>query len=597
MATLRWSRGDLMRAAVLAVAFGGVDALSSLTTGPGSGVAGIWIPGGVGLAGLLVWGLRLWPALAVGGLAAAPAYGVLGPATVPVVLANVLAIVVAAWVIGLLHADPRLGRLTDVMRFALASCVGAIPFGALGVACLLVFGDGEAGSTPEVVSLWVLSTVTGFVVVGGAITTIALRLRDAMATRRAVEFAGLTVATAVLAWITFTLGDGAALIVLLLAASLLAGRGGPRGAAVASLVMLGFAAGAVMSGTGPFGGDSVGTRSLTYQTAVLVLGIGFQAIGAIGSGEPGAAPATPTRSLAIGLLIGGGLSLGISEAVVAPEIVKLAESVQITLLSMTFALVVVIGVLAGTGARGHAAALRATTPRVRVLAVIAGLAVLGAEETFLVSLASTPATAAVVLSSLAPVMLLLLAIVRGRLRPSVPLLLCVLVVLVGLAVMIPNGILLGEDPSSGVWLALASSACTSVALLSLAACRPHMSSGPVLVVAFASATAGALALCLAEGIVPGDIVFGSQEVMGGVLYLAVAGALIPMVVATWAVSLLGATRVAAFEVLAPPMAIIAALAWGEAVIGPWQAAGMALIIVGLVLGLRSHRQAHGIPQP
>jgi hypothetical protein len=101
---------------LLAAAFALADALSALTSGPGSGVAGIWIPGGIGLAGLLLGGLGLWPALVVGGLAAAPAYGALGAATVPIVLANTVAVLVAAWAIGRARTDLRLGLARDILR-------------------------------------------------------------------------------------------------------------------------------------------------------------------------------------------------------------------------------------------------------------------------------------------------------------------------------------------------------------------------------------------------------------------------------------------------------------------------------------------------
>ena len=66
---LRWA----LEVVVLAAVFAGADVLSAMTSGPGSGVAGIWIPGGIGLAGLLLGGLGLWPALVIGGIAAAPA--------------------------------------------------------------------------------------------------------------------------------------------------------------------------------------------------------------------------------------------------------------------------------------------------------------------------------------------------------------------------------------------------------------------------------------------------------------------------------------------------------------------------------------------
>lgn len=594
-------RADVLRGVALAVAFGGADALSSLTNGAGSGVAGIWLPGGIGLAGLLVWGLRLWPALVVGGLAAAPAYGAVGAATVPVVAANTLAIVVAAWAIRRLGADPHLGRLGDVVRFTAGCLVGAIPFGTLGITMLLAFGTRDPGTTEGLVALWLLSTITGFIVVGGAITVIALRLRHSMSPQRIVEVLVLGAGTAALAWMAFVLGYGVALLPLILVTALLAGRGGPRGAALAALIFFGFASWTVIDGGGPFGGDTLVTRSLTYQTAVIVIGVGLQAIGAIGSGEPGCAPDRPSRALALGLLVGGSLSLGISEAVVTPELITVAKKAQITLLSMTIALIVVAGALAGTGLRGHVATMRTAGRRFWVPAVIAGIAVFGAEELFLLALSSVPVIEAVVLASVAPILLLLVGVVRRQVRPTVLLVVGVLAVLFGFYCLTPGQTWFGGVTALGVWMAIGSSVCTAIALLAMLACRPHASSGPVSLVLFAGAALSALVLCLSLGIIPGEIVFEREAVLGGVLYVAIAGALIPVVVATWAVPLLGAMRVAAFEVLAPVIAVFAALAWGDSAVNEWTVIGVLLVVLGLIVAFRSHAAAHddghGPPEP
>lgn len=594
-------RGDLARGLILALAFGGADALSALTNSPGSGIAGIWLPGGIGLAGLLLWGIRLWPAIAVGSMAAAPAYGALGPASVPVIAANVLAVTAAAWAIRRLGADPRLGRLSDVARFALGCLVGAVPFGALGITALLTLGPRDPGSTQGLVALWLLSTITGFIVVGGAITVLTLRLRHPLARQRVLEVAALGTGAALLAWMAFIAGWGVALLPLILVTALLAGRGGPRGAAIASLIFFAFASWTVVEGSGPFGGDSVLTRSLTYQTAVIIIGVGLQAIGAIGSGEPGSAPETPSRSLALALLVGGAVSVGISEAVVSPELILLAKKAQITLLSMTVALIVVIGALAGTGLRGHVRTLRRAGGRLWVPAVVAGIAVFGAEELFLLALTSIPVIEAVVLASIAPILLLVVGLVRRQVHPSSLLVVGLLAVLGGFYCLTPGQTWLGGITAPGLWFAAASSACTAVALLALAACRPHSSAGPVSMLVFASAAVATLVLCIAQGIVPGEIVFEREELMGGVLYMAIAGALIPIVVATWAVPLLGATRVAAFEVVAPVVAVGAALAWGDASPDGWTAAGVVLVVAGLVVGLRAHGgttdDAHGPPEP
>ena len=205
-----------VRVVLLGSAFAVADALAALTSGPGSGVAGVWIPGGVGLAGLLLGGMSLWPGLVVGGIMAAPAYGPLSAASVPVVVANMLAVLLAAWAIQRLGTDMRLGRLGDVARFGLGCLVGAIPMGLVGVLTLLSLGGTEEGPVGSVIALWLLSTVTGFLVVGAAITVLARRWGDRPPVSRAMEsLAGLCI-TAVLAAAVFIEEWGGLMLVLLL---------------------------------------------------------------------------------------------------------------------------------------------------------------------------------------------------------------------------------------------------------------------------------------------------------------------------------------------------------------------------------------------
>lgn len=577
---------------LLGAAFGAADGLSGLTSSPGSGVAGIWVPGGIGLAGLLLGGIGLWPALVVGGLAAAPAYGPLSAASVPIVLVNALAVVMAAWAIHQLRVDTRLGRLRDVARFVAGSLVSAIPLGALGIATLLALGSTDEGSTGSVVALWILSTATGFLVVGGAVTVLGRRWRDPVPGRRLLEAAVGLVAVAGLSYAVFTDEWGGLLLVLLLVAALVAGRAGPRGAAVTSLLVFGFTAATVMQGGGPFGGDDVTSRSLSYQTAVLVMSVGLLAIGAIGSGEAGAVPARPSMALAVGLLVGGGLALGLSEAIVAPELIVVVPKAQVTLVGMLMALVVVLGALAGTGLRSHAAAVRSAGGRWWAWAAVAGAAAFGAEELFLMSLTYIEVTRAIVVASLAPVMLLAVAMARRQVPVSAAVLGGLALVLVGFYAITPGDGWLSGLGAEGLWLGIGSSACTAVLLLALLACRQRAGTGPTVAATFAVAAACAAVLAAVLGVLPGTDLWANEAVLGGILYVAILGALVPVLVATWAVPLLGATRVALFEVLAPPIAVLAALAWGESAVGAWQAAGIILLLAGVAVGTRLHVSAH-----
>lgn len=581
------------RAVALAAAFFIADVISSLTSAPGSGIAGIWVPGGVALAGLLIGGISLWPAVLAGGLAAAPAYGVLGASTVPVVLANTAAVVVAAWAIRRMGTDIRLGRLGDVARFALGSLAGALPLGAVGVGALLALGPVESDPTGSVVALWLLSTATGFVVVGGAIVVLWSRRADAIPTRRRAEGLVGLAAIAALALAVFVQDQAALTLLLLLVTALVAARTGPRGAALAVVIVFGFAAAAVLVDGGPFGGDDLVGRSLTYQTAVMVIAVGMQALGALGSGEPGAVPGTPGTALTVGLLAAGGLALGLSEGIVAPEVILLAPKAQVTLIGLLMCLVVVVGAVAGTGLRSHASDLRRAGRRWWAWAALAGVALFGAEELFLLSLATISPTRAIVVSSLAPVILLVVAMVRREIRVTAGVVGGILLVLAGFYAISPGDYGFPGSGAAGLWIALGSSACAAVLLLSLLQCRRSAGTASTLVVVFAVGAIAAVVLCAALGVLPGPDVWRMEEVMGGILYVGVVGTLVPVLLATWAIPVFGAAWVSLFEVLAPPIAVIAALAWGDSAIGAWQALGIVLLLIGVAIAARAHSGGHG----
>jgi drug/metabolite transporter (DMT)-like permease len=47
-----------------------------------------------------------------------------------------------------------------------------------------------------------------------------------------------------------------------------------------------------------------------------------------------------------------------------------------------------------------------------------------------------------------------------------------------------------------------------------------------------------------------------------------------------------------FEVLVPPIAVVAAIAWGETTMGALQFAGILMLLAGVALGTRVHLSAH-----
>ena len=86
----------------------------------------------------------------------------------------------------------------------------------------------------------------------------------------------------------------------------------------------------------------------------------------------------------------------------------------------------------------------------------------GAEELFLLSLSHASVTRAIVLGSLAPVMLVIVAMARRAIRPSWEVIGGLLLVLVGFYVISPGEDWLSGLRDAGLWLGVGSSACTAV---------------------------------------------------------------------------------------------------------------------------------------
>ena len=582
----------LVRAIPLGVAFALADWVSSLTTQAGSPVAGIWFPGGIALAGLVIGGIELWPALLVGGSITSPIWNGFSATSIPIVATNVAAAVIIALLLRRFRVRPTLDRLVDVLGLAGATVIGAVPMNAIALFLLGVTGKLPDDRLDATVALWILSSVTGYIVVGGALLVLYAN-RHARPRPwewvEAVLLLGVLVAVSIA---VFPHGIGALEIVLFAVAALTAGRLGPPGAAIASLVLFGFAADPVLSGGGPFGGSTVMQRSLSYQVAVLTLAVGIQAIGALGSGSPDAAPSVPGRIVAFMLLSVGGILLGLGQAVVAITLISEIDPPQIALVAMCIALIVLMGVIAGTGPRVHVRALRTAGRAWWIGAVLTGVALVASEELYLNAASRIEVTSAVALASLAPVVLLIIGVVLARTVPPAGVLISSFLAAVGVVALLVGGEHARGFDQAAVFMALGAAVCVAVVLIGLSFCRARTSPAPIMALVFTVSTAGALVLCLVTAQLPGVSVFTDETLVGGFFYLGIAGILLPALVSTWAIPVLGAQRTAMFEVIAPIVAIIAAKVWLGTNVASLEYVGIAVIVGSVVLSVRLHRPEH-----
>lgn len=582
----------LVRAVPLAVAFALADWLSFLTTQAGSSVAGIWFPGGIALAGLLIGGIDLWPAVLIGGSVTSPIWNGFDWTSIPVVATNVGAAVIVTLLVRRFRVHLALDRFADVFGFASAAVLGAIPMNALALVMLGVAGKLHPEHVDAAVALWMLSSITGYIVVGGAIVVLFAYRRRRPSLRGLVEALLLLVAITALAWQVFARGDGSLEIALIAVAAVTAGRLGPPGAAVAAIIMFAFAAGSVLSGDGPFGGASVMQRSLAYQMVVLTLSVGMQSIGALGSGHPEAAPSVPGRVAGVVLLAAGGVLLGLGQAVVSISLLPEIDPPAIAFAALLIALVVLAGVIAGTGPRRHLTELRFVGRPWWIAGVVSGLALVAGEELYLNAASRIEVTSAVALASLAPVVLLLLGSIGRRGMPPPGALISVSLAVVAVVALIAGGEHQRGFDIAAVFLALGASVCVAVLLMGLSFCRARTSAAPVMSVVFSVAAAGALLLCLVQGSLPGMAAFSDEALVGGLFYLAIAGILLPSLVSTWAVPLLGAQRTAMFEIIAPVVAVLAGRLWLGTQVAPLEYVGIATIIIAVVVSARMHTPEH-----
>ena len=581
-----------MRAIPLAAAFAVADWLSSLTTQSGSPVAGIWFPGGIALAGLVIGGLDLWPALLIGGSVTSPIWNGFDATSIPIVATNVAAAVIITLLLRRFHVHTTLDRLVDVLGLAGAAFIGAVPMNAIALTMLGVTGKLPEGRMDATAALWILSSVTGYIVVGGGLLVLYGNRRRRPSLRTAVEASVLLAVLVLVTIAVFPFGIGALEIVLFAVAAITAGRLGPPGAAVASLVLFGFAAEPVLSGGGPFSGATVMQRSLSYQIAVLTLAIGIQAIGALGSGRDDAAPSVPGRIVAFVLLTSGGVLLGLGQAVVAIDLIMRVHPAQIALVALCIALIVLLGVIAGTGPRTHLMALRQSGRPWWIAAVITGVALVGSEELYLNAASRIEVTSAVALASLAPVVLLIIGVVSARAVPPAGVLISSFLAVVGVVALIAGGEHERGFDRGAVFMALGAAGCLAVALIGLSFCRARTSPAPIMAVVFTVSTLGALVLCLATAELPDVSVFTDETLVGGFFYLGIAGILLPALVSTWAIPVLGAQRTAMFEVIAPIIAVIAARVWLGIDLAALEYVGIAVIIASVVVSVRLHRPEH-----
>jgi signal transduction histidine kinase len=232
-------------------------------------VAALWPPAGLGLAVLFLYGIRLWPGIVVGDLLlgdfSTPLGTVLGQTA-----GNTLALVTAALLLRRLGGRGKLERTRDVLALVICAVSAAAVSAAFGPTSLRLGDVIPAGEFWRVFRTWSLSDATGVLVVAPVLLTWAasgvrgIRRRDVLeGTAALVVLAALSevapqrevpyVVFPVLLWVAIRLG--------------------PRGAAMAIVVVSAITVWNTAQESGPFVRDSITDSLLATQFFIATAGL------------------------------------------------------------------------------------------------------------------------------------------------------------------------------------------------------------------------------------------------------------------------------------------------------------------------------------
>jgi len=250
-------------------------------------VALVWPASGIALAALLLAGPGLWPGIVVGLLAAHLGLGTPPTFTLFAVAGNTLEAVLGAWLLRRQGFDPALARLRDVVLLTLSGALAASAVSAtLGSIGLLAAGMIATPALPGAWLAWWVGNATGVLLLAPLLLTWGpprtwrrpprpgegvLLVLTLLLASRLLFGDGLTVEDVryPLGFLPFPLLVWAAL------------RFGPRGTALASLILVGTAIWETALGQGPFVSATGEDRlflAWTYLAAWILTGLSLAAL-------------------------------------------------------------------------------------------------------------------------------------------------------------------------------------------------------------------------------------------------------------------------------------------------------------------------------
>jgi len=265
---------ELLRLAIVAVAYWLAARLSlSLAVVHGQ-VTPVWPPTGIALVAFLVIGRRAWPAIGLGAFAVNLPIGPSPLGAAVIAAGNPLAPFAAAELLRRVDFHRELDRLRDAIAIIAAALVGMMISATTGSVVLVLSASIPATNFWSTWTVWWTGDAMGVLLVAPLLLSLnAPTLPSpasgrgkywAISSRRGLELVGLLAATGLVTYLLFQSRLGLQYVMLPLI-MVTAWRFGLRGASMAALIASGVALWSVSQGTGPFFGETLPEKMVTLQ--------------------------------------------------------------------------------------------------------------------------------------------------------------------------------------------------------------------------------------------------------------------------------------------------------------------------------------------
>ena len=259
---------EILRLALIAVAYWIAARLSlSLAVVHGQ-VTPVWPPSGIALVAFLVIGPRVWPAIALGAFAVNLPIGPSPVGAAVIAAGNTLAPFAAAELLRRVDFHRELDRLRDALAIIAAALGGMMISATIGSSVLVLSASVLATNFWSTWAVWWTGDAMGVLLVAPLLLSLVVKAPSlrypAIGGGVYVEWAGLLAATGVVTYLVFQNRLGLQYLVLLII-MVAAWRFRLRGSAPAALIASGVAIWSAINGTGPFSGETLLEKMVTLQ--------------------------------------------------------------------------------------------------------------------------------------------------------------------------------------------------------------------------------------------------------------------------------------------------------------------------------------------